>query len=89
MTSLQDNRSYGYSLSLGAGEITMLELTKAYMHLSSQGRPALINPIVEIRDPQGNILYQKEAQKVEQTILVPEVAYLIWNILSDTANMPA
>lgn len=36
MTSLLNNRSYGYSLSLGAGEVTMLELAKAYMHLSAQ-----------------------------------------------------
>jgi penicillin-binding protein 1C len=34
MTSLQNNREYGYSLALGAGEVSMLEMVSAYIPLS-------------------------------------------------------
>lgn len=66
----------------------MLEMAKAYMHLSALGRPATINPIVEIRDPSGNIIYSKQTKLVQQPIIKPEVAYLVWSMLSDKENMP-
>jgi penicillin-binding protein 1C len=49
LRSLQDGVSYGYPLSIGAGEIQQLELANAYMHLSAAGQPSTINPILEIR----------------------------------------
>ncbi len=89
LTSLRTNHPYGYSLALGAGEVPMLELAQAYTHLSALGKPAQINPILEIRDPSGKIIYTKQTKLVEQSPITAEVAYLIWNILSDKSNMPA
>ncbi|MBU0626529.1 hypothetical protein KKH82_03760 [Patescibacteria group bacterium] len=55
------------------------------MHLSSQGKPAVIDPILEIRARDGSIVYQKK-EELQKEIIQPGVAYLIWKILSDTAN---
>jgi len=63
----------------------MLELVNGYMHLSAQGKPAKINPILEIKGRDGSIIYQKKVE-MQKEVMKPGVAYLIWKILSDTAN---
>jgi membrane carboxypeptidase/penicillin-binding protein PbpC len=79
---------YGYPLSIWASEMKMIDLTNAYMHLSALGKPAKINPILEIRWPDNSLLYKKEVALQEQ-VIPTGVAYLIWKILSDNSNLPA
>ena len=87
LNSLSDTTEYGYSMALGAGEVKGVELANAYMHLSAQGTPAELNPIEEIIDPTGKVIYQK--QVVQQKQLIPTgVAYLLRNILSNKDNQP-
>ncbi len=84
----EGNKFYWYPLAIGASEMKMMDLTNAYMHLSAMGTPAKINPILEIRWPNNNLLYKKEVEMQEKVI--PQwVAYLMWQILSDNRNMPA
>jgi len=87
MRSLDKDHDYGPALSLGAWEVPALELAQAYSHLSTLGEPWIINPIVEIRWADGKILYKKEIKKAKK-VLQAGPAYLIWNILSNDANMP-
>ncbi len=87
LQSLSDAIEYGYPLSLGAGEVTMLELADAYMQLSRQGERVLINPILEIRTSDGTLLYEKEVERTD-SVVTPGAASLMWEILSNTANMP-
>lgn len=87
-TTFSDNVRYGYPLSIGAGEVKMIEHANAYMHLSAMWKPAKINPILEIRLSDWSILYQKKVEY--QTQIIPSwVAYLIRKILSDLENLPA
>ena len=46
----------------------MLELANMYAHLSAQGRPAVIDPILEIRAKDGTIIYKKITEQQEQVI---------------------
>lgn len=47
--SYDSKKDYGYPLSIGAGELKMMELANGYMQLSSiNGAPAKINPILQI-----------------------------------------
>lgn len=87
LTSLQPKHEYGYSLTLGAGEVSMLEMAQAYSTLSQLGEQAEISPILEIKDKNGNILYTKKVKRTK-TSLEPAVAGMMWDILSTTANMP-
>lgn len=82
-----DGRDYGYSLALGAGEVPMLEMAQAYSHLSRLGEGALINPILSITWPNGEILYQKDVI-IPERVIPAGVAYLIREILSNPAHMP-
>jgi len=88
LNSLADNVEYGYPMALGAGEVTMLELADAYSQLSRQGERVAINPILEIRSRDGTLLYEKEVETSE-SVIRPAAASLLWEILSDTSNMPS
>jgi hypothetical protein len=46
----------------------MLELANGYMHLSAEGQPAKINPILEIRSRDGSIVYQKTVEKQKEVM---------------------
>ncbi|MEQ9641023.1 MAG: PBP1A family penicillin-binding protein [Alphaproteobacteria bacterium] len=47
------------AIALGAGEVTMLELTTAYATLAAGGRAALAHGIVEVRDDKGKVVYRR------------------------------
>lgn len=87
MISLDDEWEYGYPLAIGAGEVPMIEMANAYMHLSAMGKPGEINPILEIRSSDGALLYKKQVKTQEQ-VIPAGVAYLIRDILSTKSNFP-
>ncbi|BBB49521.1 transglycosylase domain-containing protein [Pelolinea submarina] len=80
---------YGLSLTLGGGDVSLLELTGAYAVFANQGQRMAPYSIERIEDHSGNIVYQHETPAAEQTIS-RDHAYLISNILSDNqARTPA
>jgi penicillin-binding protein 1C len=80
---------YGLSLTLGGGDVSLLELTGAYAVFANQGQRMAPYSIERIEDHSGNIVYQHEAPAAEQTIS-RDHAYLISSILSDNqARTPA
>ncbi len=86
--SYNKDTDYWYPMAIGSAELKMLELANAYMHLSAMWRPATINPILEIKGADGQILYQKQPQQQQQ--IIPEgVAYLLRKILAEASNLPA
>jgi|GEM_PF-1301364 len=85
--SLNSDASYGPSMAIGSAEMQMLELANLYGHLSAQGKPGTVDPILEIRAKDGTIIYKKEEKQQEQ-VIPSGVAYLMWKILSDPANLP-
>ncbi|MBQ7617120.1 hypothetical protein IJS64_04045 [bacterium] len=62
----------------------MLEMAEAYSNLSTEN-PARLNPILEIKNSNGEILYKKEVEKKEN-IIKPGIITLMWKILSDPSN---
>lgn len=89
LKSLNDTVGYySYPLAIGAGEVPMIEMTNAYMHLSAMGKPAEINPILEIRASDGTLLYKKQV-KTQKQVIPAGIAYLIWDILSTKSNFPS
>jgi penicillin-binding protein 1C len=75
---------YGLALTLGGGEVTVLDMASAFSIFANSG---LRNPpyaITKIVDHAGNIVYQYKPPSPEQVIR-PEHAFLITSILSDNA----
>lgn len=87
ITTLKKDKNYWYPLSLWSAEMRLIDITNAYMHLSAMGKPGKINPILEIRDMNNNIIYTKKVEKQKQ-VIPSGVAYMIRKILSDTDNLP-
>lgn len=74
--------TYGLALTLGGGDVSLLELTGAYSIFATGGRKIDPVAITRIDDYEGNTVYQYEAPAGEQVIR-SEHAYLISSILSD------
>lgn len=94
--STWDDRSrFGLSLTLGGGEVTMLDMAKAYGVLATGGHRAEINPLLTVTDFQGNILYQNDCALDPKNCHFPQVipegvAYQVTHVLKDNvARAPA
>jgi membrane peptidoglycan carboxypeptidase len=81
ITSFTRN-DYGLSLTLGGGDVSLLELTSAYSVFANNGQRVPPVAIIKITDFQGNIIYEYQPQAGEPVIRA-EHAYLISSILSD------
>jgi 1A family penicillin-binding protein len=98
INGLRDPARYGLSVTLGGGEVTLLDLTYAYTPFANNGlqsglplAPSDRTPtsrqfepvaILEIRRGDGAVLYQQQPAEPTQ-IVDPGLAYLITDILGD------
>lgn len=82
-------QDYGLSLTLGGGEVTLLELSEAYAVFANGGKLVKSVAITRIEDFNHNIIYEYHPFPGEQVIRA-EHAFLISSILSDNeARTPA
>jgi len=99
-TSLgNDAGKYGLSLTLGGGELSLLELTSAYTVFANQGVTVPTTSILCILNSEDEIIYAYEngcprgnptattinrsAAELDRQALDPRIAFIISNILSD------
>jgi len=73
---------YGLSLTLGGGDVSLLELTGAYAVFANGGRRVPPVAITKITDYKGTVVYEYTPPPGDQVVR-PEHAYLISSILSD------
>ena len=73
---------YGLSLTLGGGEVTLLQLTNVYATFANSGLRIPPVAITRILDHNGNVVYDYQQPQGDQ-VMRPEDAYLITSILSD------
>ncbi len=73
---------YGLSLTLGGGEVTLLELTTAYNTLASGGRYYPPTSIIRITDTQGNVVEAYQERSAQQ-VINPSLNGIITDMLSD------
>ncbi len=85
ITTLNDPSQYGLSLVLGAGEVKLLDMTNAYGVFANNGVKQDPSWFVRIEDSRGKVLDEYK-QKSGKTVLDPQVAYLMNNVLSDDAT---
>ena len=93
----EDASNYGLSLTLGGGEITLIELTNAFAVFGNQGEYVPVTSILCVFNSDDEILYQYEdgcpsGRVTEATarnggapqrVLDPRVAFIISDMLSD------
>ncbi|MBI4299906.1 MAG: PBP1A family penicillin-binding protein [Chloroflexi bacterium] len=98
ITTLTKRNTYGLALTLGGGEVKLVDLAYAYSVFANNGKmtgtpvplekrsPGMrdLDPvaILKIEDSRGNVLYEYKTPD-EKQVIDPKFAYLITNILSD------
>jgi penicillin-binding protein 1C len=82
ITTFDDSERFGLALTLGGGEVRLLELTTAYAAFANGGRRVYPLAVRRVEDSQGRILWQA-GSGIGQRVLDERVAYLITDILSD------
>lgn len=76
-----DSSRFGLSLTLGGGEVKLIDMATAYGVLANQGYKVKTNPLVKVEDISGNSIYDLNPARTK--ILNEGVAYIISDILSD------
>lgn len=89
ISTWNDPSRFGLSLTLGGGEVTMLDMAKVFGVFANMGLRTDLQPILLVRDSKGRILEKLESIKSER-IMDAKIAYLVSDILSDnSARAPA
>lgn len=89
ITTFNDANRYGLSLTLGGGDVKMVDMMQVYSTFSQMGKKNTLTGILKITDSKGKILEDNTGQKGE-VVIEPSIAYLITDILSDNkARTPA
>ncbi len=89
ITTWQDPSRFGLSLTLGGGEITMVDLASVYSVFANGGTKIPLNPILSVTDNAGSKLSFGTTPPPTQ-VIDPAIAYQINSILSDkSARAPA
>ncbi|MBI4067238.1 PBP1A family penicillin-binding protein [Candidatus Gottesmanbacteria bacterium] len=89
ITTWNDEERYGLSLTLGGGEVTMLDMAKVYGTLANQGKRVDLLPILKVTDYKGSVYEDQKVGAVTEAI-PPNVAYILSDILADNnARSPA
>ncbi len=82
---------YGLALTLGGGEVPLLEMTRAYATLANGGRRPEMSSVIRIVDSAGRTVADaSRARRPAVNAVDPRIAYIITDILSDNqARTPA
>jgi len=93
ITTFVDKSRYGLSLTLGGGEIKMVDMAVAFGVFANAGIRKDLVSILKVMDKNGNILEETKLPKLDENIpslaiegkrvLPPDVTYLISHILLD------
>jgi len=90
ISTLTDSSRFDLSLTLGGGEVTLLELTNAYAPFANGGNRTDPVYILEVSTAEGETLYKWKPPDFGSPELDPRIAFLINSILSDeNARFPS
>jgi membrane peptidoglycan carboxypeptidase len=84
ITTMNDARRYGLALTLGGGEVKLLDLTSGYATFDANGIHHDPVAILRVADSRGAQLFDWQPTAGGRAVS-PQVAYLLTSILSDNA----
>ena len=75
---------YGLALTLGGGEVPLLEMTHAFATLANQGQKPRLTSVLKITDSRGNVIFDAQQNQLPAVnALDARIAYIITDILDD------
>jgi len=81
ISTWNDPSRYGLSLTLGGGEVTMLDMARAYGTFANLGSRVDLDPFETVSSLDNNKLYEHQVRKLP--VLSEGSSYVITDILSD------
>ncbi len=90
LDELASNARVDLSITLGGGEVQLIDLASAYSAFPNGGFRIDPSLILQVRQRHGDVLYEWQAPKLEQRVMDERVAYIITDILADNqARLPS
>ncbi len=90
VSTLNDPTKLDLSVTVGGGEVRLLDLTTAYAAFANGGHAVKPSLILSIKDQDGKTQYKWQPPQSSDPVIDPRVVYLIDSILSDNnARLPA
>jgi membrane peptidoglycan carboxypeptidase len=93
ITTWGDSSNYGLSLTLGGGEVRMVDMATAFGVFANSGIRIDLNPILKVETYTGQVLEENDHETNPPAgvrVLSPGVSFIISHILSDNnARIPA
>lgn len=86
ITTFNNPQNYGLSLTLGGGEVRMIDMAQAFGVFANEGYRINLHPILKIVDKNGKVLenYDPPQSPIFGKKILPEgVAFIISDILAD------
>lgn len=86
ITTFKEPENYGLSLTLGGGEVRMIDMAVAFGVFANQGYRIDLQPILKVTDKRGKILEEYKPPKSPifgKKVLPSGIAFIISNILAD------
>jgi len=83
ITTWEDRDRFGYSLTLGGGDVKMVDMAVVFGTLANGGLRVDLNPILQVTDSRGEIISRLEDEIEREGVLSSGVAFLVSNILAD------
>jgi len=81
ISTWDDPSRFGLSLTLGGGEVKMVDMAKAYGVFANLGDRVEISPLLRVKDVTNNTIYQRNPLGLK--VLDSGIAYILSDILSD------
>lgn len=81
ITTWRDSQRYGLSLTLGGGEVTMLDMAEAFGVFANAGYKTDLTSFIKVEDAGGSVIREMSAYKLR--VLSEGISYIISDILSD------
>jgi 1A family penicillin-binding protein len=83
LTTLSSNPNLDLAITLGGGEVRLLDMAQAYSVFPNAGYYVKPVFILKVTDHDNNVLYQWQPEGQRTRVMDERVAYLITDILSD------
>jgi penicillin-binding protein 1C len=87
ITTWENKNRFGLSLTLGGGEVKMIDLAQTYSVFANLGKKINLNPVLEIKNQKNEIIYQHPCANFDncpgKKVLDPGIAFIINDILAD------
>jgi membrane carboxypeptidase/penicillin-binding protein PbpC len=83
LDNLADNVQVDLSVTLGGGEVRLIDLVEAYSAFANMGYDIEPQYILTIRDVDGEVLFDYDPPPLTRRVMDEKIAYIITDILSD------